>query len=1336
MKSLRQVSLPARLMLIALLPLVFFIGLALQVYKDKTEKITVLEDYLKHIKSSFIISALIDELQTERRYTFSYAVKKGDKTELLIQRQKTDEVYNKLQDSTDEMLSGFTGYTMLNRLKDIRDRVDAGILSPDEIMNYYTNTIFRLNNLNNVSDGNLAYLKEISNELAGQKLLSELVTHLGVLRANLYYDLYRDLPPTQIISRLHSSYDLYNTFQTEFLVKSSAGSAYKYNKIRNRGNLHATIQFLDNIFYKEKIDSSFNAEEWWTVSANGVDELKTLQRNLLKQVNNTVVSLYTKEKSKKNNTIVFLSLGLLGVIALVFFTINVINKMLTELMVAAQKISEGTIGVKLSVKSNDVIGSLANSILKIDQNNKILADEANAIGQGNFDVIITPRSKEDVLAISIKKMKQALRQFNKENQDKIWIHRGIEAVSSSITGEKDVKSLAGDVLDVLVPYLNASLGLFYTFENNTLVFAAGYAVADLATVPLKIKLGETLAGQAALDKKTIQLSNLPDDYISVKSAAGNAKAKHVIIIPLVNNDVIEGVIEIGSLYPFNELALSLTEQLKPAAAVAMQTAKNRAQLQALLERTQTQAEELKMQHEDLENLNAELEAQTHKLQASEEELKVQQEELIQTNKELEEHAKTVEERNQLIIEINKEIRQKARELELSSKYKSQFLANMSHELRTPLNSILLLSRLLAENIHKNLSPEQTEFAQVIQSSGNGLLQLIDEILDLSKIEAGKMELELSHVTISGIADNLIPLFSPVAKDKKVDFSIGIDPDVPATIFTDKMRLEQVLKNLISNSLKFTPRGTVSLKISRHADKKSFVTFRVKDTGIGIAKEKQQLIFEAFQQEDGSTRRQFGGTGLGLSISKELTRILGGKISVVSEPGKGSEFIVDIPETATAEATDNNKLFNSISLKEEKQQNINGEEVQSVDVSAFPAFDDDRNDILTNDRAILIVEDDSDFAKALLNYTRQKGYKGIVAQRGDEGIELAKKYRPAGILLDIQLPVKNGWEVMKELRNNASTRLIPVHTMSSHSAKKESLQNGAIDFIDKPAALDKMHEVFKKIEEVTAQKGKKVLIVEENFRHAKALAYFLETCNITAEISDDISVATTALKRDNAECVIAGMSISDENAFKTFENLKEDSAIANVPVIVFTSKHLSPGEEQKVKQYANSIIIKTAFSYKRILDEVSLFLHLMDENRNKKPLARQQFTAMAEVLAGKKILIADDDIRNIFSLTKALEQNNMKVLSAMDGEEAISVLNENIDTNVVLMDVMMPVLDGFKAIKKIRENHSFQTLPIIAVTAKTMTGDREKCIEAGASDYISKPVDIDQLLSLLRVWLYE
>jgi CheY-like chemotaxis protein len=552
-----------------------------------------------------------------------------------------------------------------------------------------------------------------------------------------------------------------------------------------------------------------------------------------------------------------------------------------------------------------------------------------------------------------------------------------------------------------------------------------------------------------------------------------------------------------------------------------------------------------------------------------------------------------------------------------------------------------------------------------------------------------------------------------------------------------LRLEQIIRNLVSNAIKFTSSGFVGVEVAPHAD--GFVKIAVKDSGIGIPKEKQKLIFEAFQQADGSTRRKFGGTGLGLSISRELVKLLGGEIQLISEEDRGSEFIILVPISKSF--VKRKPLEDQLIALEEPQVVSSAiREIESKYISQTipPDVPDDRNDISKNDKVMLIIEDDTSFAKSLLEYTRKRGYKGIVSVRGDQGIELARKHKPIGILLDVQLPIKSGWEVMEELKNDPALRHIPVHIMSSFEVKNESLTKGAVDFIDKPMAFDRMHEVFGKIEYVLTHHPKKVLIVEENPKHAKALAYFLETFEVNLELSSGVKDAIQSLSKQDVDCVILDMGIPDQKSYDTLEEVKKTPGLEKLPIIIFTGRSLSRAEELRIKQYADSIVIKTAHSYQRILDEVSLFLHLMER---KEPATAStnnyhKLGALTEVLQGKTVLVADDDIRNIYSLTKALETYKMKVISAIDGKEALRLLNENPGVDIVLMDMMMPELDGYQTTTAIRNNPKFKNLPVIAVTAKAMMGDRAKCISAGASDYVTKPVDIDQLLSLLRVWLYE
>lgn len=970
---------------------------------------------------------------------------------------------------------------------------------------------------------------------------------------------------------------------------------------------------------------------------------------------------------------------------------------------------------------------------EIDHRIEIIQGVAGQISKGNYQVRLDEDTQDGLgsVAVSLNAMAESLQYSFSLLADKEWLQSGIANLNDKMVGEKSVSTLANDILENIIQHTDAQIAAFYLLEDDRSLHLAGsYALLE-EQQKLIVKAGEGLVGQALKSGKQILLNDIPAGEMTISYAAGNTKPKNIVAVPVIRDRAVTGILEIGSLNTFSPLQLEFLNNISTNIGVAVHTAQNRKKLQDFLEETQAQAEELQSQHSELEGLNAELEAQSQKIQTSEEELRVQQEELLQSNQELEERTTLLEEKNQLIQEHNLEIQRKSEQLEQSTKYKSEFLANMSHELRTPLNSILLLSKLMSDN--KELDAEYIEYAEVIQSSGQGLLGLIDEILDLSKIEAGKMKLELADVSLNEVSTDMRSLFIPLAKSKNLELLIDLEDHLPL-VYTDKMRLEQILKNLLSNALKFTSLGSVTLKITHNLVLRT-VTFLVTDTGIGIPAAKQSLVFEAFQQADGSTRRRFGGTGLGLSISRELAKLLGGEIELESKENIGSTFSLTVPVDGVIIEEETRTTYEHPTVYADKPIILS----ERFTVDHIPQeIEDDRNNIVAGDKVILIIEDDTPFAKTLLSFTRKRNYKGIVAVRGDIGIELANHFMPLAILLDIQLPVKDGWQVMEELKANPVTRPIPVHIMSSLEVKKESLLKGAVDFINKPVALEHMQQIFQKLEHALSRHPKKVLIVEENEQHAKALSYFLSNYNINTEVVNNVNQSVDALQKKEVDCVILDMGIPDKNAYLTLETIKKTEGLENLPIIIFTGKNLSKGEEQRIKQYADSIVVKTAHSYQRILDEAGLFLHLVEEKNIdtsiKKPT--DGLRGLYEVLNNKTVLIADDDVRNIFSLTKALELHKMKVLAATDGKEALQLLKENPSVNIVLMDMMMPEMDGYESTKEIRKIKEFKHLPILAVTAKAMMGDREKCIAAGASDYISKPVDVDQLISLLRVWLYD
>ena len=1086
------------------------------------------------------------------------------------------------------------------------------------------------------------------------------------------------------------------------------------------------------------------------VQQKALAELKTLRSNFFKYLNNQIV----KKRLGKSNTTFNLNEGraMMDELRSYFKRIETSEQALLKernetserygtystILIVVAFIIAFLISIVFLIRilkdyneRSELQRELEHKDIETAQRIEVISTIASNISNGNYDIRVDD-TKADALGSvgeSLNNMSSALKQSFSLLSEKEWIQSGVAGLNNVMLGDKSLKELAKDVIEYLSHYTNSSAGVFYIIEGDELAFTAGYSY-----IPTKsretIQKGDGLLGQAIISGELLELRTISSDFIHINYALGEIKPTHIVAVPLIDNRV-EGALELASIYGFSQLHLEFLKTIANNIGIAIKSTQNRKRVMELLEETQSQSEELRVQHSELEAINAELEAQTEKLQASEEELRVQQEELEQTNEELSERSVLLEERNN-------EIQKKSEALELTTRYKSEFLANMSHELRTPLNSILLLSRLLSENNGKGMNSEEVEFAKVIQSSGNSLLGLIDEILDLSKIEAGKMELEFLDVSTKEITDTLSSLFSQVAKEKGIQFEI-MSKDAPIVIKTDKMRLEQILKNLISNAIKFTEKGSVSVEIKINEDDDKVICFIVKDTGIGIPLEKQPLIFEAFQQADGSTKRKYGGTGLGLSISRELAKLLRGEIILHSKEGEGSSFTLCLPvygaiskkvivdkapppmEIATVETEESRKLKNKY-----------------LSAVIPDEIEDDRDIITEEDKVILIVEDDINFAQSLLAFSRKNGYKVVVSVRGDYALNFALMYKPVGILLDIELPIKSGWEVLEELKNNNQTKHIPVHIMSSHKLKQESLLKGAVDFLDKPVAFDKIPEVFMRIEHIITKESQKVLIIEDNPKHAKALAYFLESYNINSEIKSEVAEGLKALNKTEVDCVILDMGIPDKQAYQILDGVKKSPGLENLPVIVFTGKSLSLKEEVKIKKYADSIIVKTAHSYQRMLDEVSLFLHLVEENKGQdgKKESYKKLNLLNNILHDKKVLIVDDDVRNIYSLTKALEVFKMNVITAFDGNDAIKVLEENPDTDIVLLDMMMPNMDGYETAEKIRTIPKFLTLPLIAVTAKAMTGDREKCIKAGASDYITKPVDIDQLLSLLRVWLYD
>jgi CheY-like chemotaxis protein/signal transduction histidine kinase len=734
------------------------------------------------------------------------------------------------------------------------------------------------------------------------------------------------------------------------------------------------------------------------------------------------------------------------------------------------------------------------------------------------------------------------------------------------------------------------------------------------------------------------------------------------------------------------------------------------------------------------------------------ELQTRQTELQQTNEELASKAKQLAEQNVEVERKNKEVEQarraleeKAAELALTSKYKSEFLANMSHELRTPLNSILILGQQLAENSGGNLTMKQVDFARNIHSAGTDLLTLINDILDLSKIESGTVTVEAEETTFAAVRDSVERNFHHLAESKNLAFHVEIDRALPRAFTTDPKRLQQILKNLLSNAFKFTSHGHVSMRILSQVAgwspdhpilrfMPSAVAIEVSDTGIGIAPEKQRLIFEAFQQADAGTSRKYGGTGLGLAISRELATLLGGEIKLVSIPGQGSTFTLFLPLQYTGPAR-------AVTAPATTPAHIDARPgagtlpVLAV-AKAEEVVPDDRDDITDGENVLLIVDDDPHYSRVLLGLARDKGFKGIVANRGQAALTLAKQYLPTAITLDVFLPDMLGWTVLNNLKLDPATRHIPVQMLSVEEERQHGLSHGAFSYLVKPATTEDLEHAFDRIKEYVVPHRKRLLVIEDNDIERESIVELLAHDDIDVVTAGTGAGALELLEAEPFDCSVVDLRLPDMSGFELLERMQADARLRDLPVVVFTGKELSPDEEARLKVVAKSVVLKDVQSPERLLDETALFLHrVVGDLPHSKRQMLERLHNSNDVLSGRKVLVVDDDARNIFALTTVLENQDMEVVSATNGRQAIELIQSTPDLSVVLMDIMMPEMDGYETMREIRKQPQFRTLPILALTAKAMKGDREKCLQAGASDYIAKPVNTDQLLSLLRVWLY-
>ena len=1084
---------------------------------------------------------------------------------------------------------------------------------------------------------------------------------------------------------------------------------------------------------------------------------------------------------------------------------DTINEMIDTLATFADQVTtvarevgiEGKLGGQAKVPGaagtwRDLTDNVNELAANLTTQMRAIAEVAIAVTKGDLTRSISVQAEGElaILKDNVNQMIANLRDTTQKNTEQDWLKTNLAKFTRMLQGQRDLETVSKLILSELAPLVNAQHGVFYLMEGGEehqglLKLLSTYAYRERKHLANRFHLGEGLVGQCALEKERILITEVPDNYIKISSGLGESTPMNAVVLPVLFEGQVTAVIELASFRRFSDIHLTFFDQLTESIAIVLNTIAASMRTEELLKQSTALAEELQTQQKELTETNKRLEQQAQSLKASEELLKNQQEELQQTNEELEEKAellalqnREVERKNREIEQARQALEEKAEQLALTSKYKSEFLANMSHELRTPLNALLILAKLLADNPEGNLTQKQVEYARTVYSAGTDLLGLINDILDLAKIESGTMSVEIDQMLFTELTGQMERTFRQLAQDKTLNFTVECNPNLPRTIYTDSKRLQQVLKNLLANAFKFTEQGEVRLRVESVTQgwsptqeilnrANSVIAFSVSDTGIGIPDNKQRVIFEAFQQADGTTSRKYGGTGLGLSISREIARLLGGEIRLVSQEGVGSTFTLYLPqayeELASVGANDGamergrereQRSFRTTQRVSSQPHALAPSPSRPAPLPSRPApsplddrtitpppslpgvLSDDRDQIQPGDRVLLIIEDDVNFARILLDMARQQGFKAIVALRSDMGLVLAREFKPDAITLDIRLPGMDGWTVLDRLKHDPHTRHIPVHILSVEEGRQRGLELGAIAYLQKPVSSDALTEALSSIKQFVERKVKNLLVVEDDDFQRNSIVELIGNSDVSTTAVSSGAAALAALKAGQYDCLVLDLGLPDMTGLELIEQIKLEPSLSKLPIIIYTGKELTRAEEMELKRMADTIIIKDVQSPERLLDETALFLHRVQANL---PPSQQQMLEQLHqtdtVLTGKKVLIVDDDMRNIFALTSMLERHQMEILYAENGIDGLAMLQNTPDIQVVLMDVMMPEMDGYDTMRAIRKLSQFSTLPIIALTAKAMKGDREKCIEAGASDYITKPVDPEQLLSLLRVWLY-
>ena len=1060
------------------------------------------------------------------------------------------------------------------------------------------------------------------------------------------------------------------------------------------------------------------------------DTVNVMAANLTEQVRGIVKVVTAVAEGDLAQSLTVKSKGEVAALA------DTINNMTRTLATFADQVTtvarevgvEGRLGGQANVPGaagtwKDLTGNVNLLAANLTTQVRAIAEVATAVTKGDLTrtVEVDARGEVAELKDNINTMIENLRQTTDRNTEQDWLKTNLAKFTSMLQGQRDLGSVGRLLLSELAPLVDAHQGVIYQLVSDDgeplLRLLSAYADDEDASHPTMLRIGEGLVGQCAADKRRMVIDQVPDNVVPIRSALFRSVPRNIIVLPVLFEGQVKAVIELATTREFTMLQTTFLEQLTASIGIVLNSIEATMQTEGLLVQSQ--------------QLAGELQAQQHELQQTNEQLELKAQQVAERNVE-------VERKNQELEQARRALEEKAAELALTSKYKSEFLANMSHELRTPLNSILILGQQLSDNPEGNLTPKQVEFARTIHGAGTDLLNLISDILDLSKIESGTVTVDAEEIYFQNVIDRVALPFRHEAENRQLAFGVNVDPNVGRSIITDSKRLQQVLKNLLSNAFKFTESGGVRLDVHAAAEGWNadhpvltqaplVVAFTVSDTGIGIPIEKQRIIFEAFQQADASTSRRYGGTGLGLAISRELASLLGGEIQLRSTPGEGSTFTLYLPIAyAGANAP--------------QRSGPNEQRVAMPTLSSRPApaerVADDRNAIAEGDPCFLIVEDDPHYAKIVSQVAKEQGLNVLVAMTGAEALDLARAYKPTAISLDVFLPDMLGWTVLSRLKQDPALRHIPVQMLTLDEDRQHGLARGAYDFISKPVAANELSGAISRVLDFSKPRQRRLLIVEDDPAEQFSIRELLAHDDVEIGVAPTGRDALQTLKREEWDCVVLDLRLPDMSGFDVLEQLKEDEEARDVPVVVFTGKELSPEEDARLHTMARSIVVKGVESPERLLDETALFLHrVVSAMPPEKQRMLERLHGSDEDLIGRCVLLVDDDARNIFALSSLLERRGMRVLTATTGREAIDMVETTPDISLVLMDIMMPEMDGYQTMQKIRENPSHRRLPIIALTAKAMKGDREKCLEAGASDYLAKPVNTEQLLSALRMWLH-